>query len=158
MNLDEELSALRRMTPGELQKRYAKVFGERPRSRNRHWLTRRIAWRLQALEEGDLSQRARRRAEELANDADLRTTAPRGAKAPDGNKRRTIAADSRLPLPGTVLTRKYEGQTLEVKVRCDGLEYEGQLYKSLTAIVREITGVHWNGYHFFGLKKQGGQP
>jgi hypothetical protein len=55
LSLDEELSALRRMTPGELQKRYTAVFGERPRSRNRHWLTRRIAWRLQALEEGRAS-------------------------------------------------------------------------------------------------------
>jgi hypothetical protein len=108
-------------------------------------------------EEGDLSQRARRRAEELANDADLRTTAPRGAKAPDGSNRRTIA-DSRLPMPGAVLTRQYKGQTLQVTVRCDGFEYEGRLYKSLTAIAREITGGHWNGYHFFGLKKKGEQP
>jgi hypothetical protein len=60
--------------PGEVR---AKVFGYQPRSRNQEWLLKRIAWGLQANQEGDLSERARRRAEELANDADLRLTAPR---------------------------------------------------------------------------------
>ena len=59
--------------------------------------------------------------------------------------------DKRLPMPGTVLTREYKGQLLKVTVRDDGFEYDGETYRSLSAIAKEITGSHWNGYHFFGL-------
>lgn len=161
-NIEQELAALRRMTPRELQERYAEVFGEQPHSHNKVWLTKRIAWRLQAVEEGDLSDRARQRAAALANDADLRTTAPRSPRLAAGAAERTttvpipIQTDSRLPMPGTLITRQYKGQKLQVKVRPDGFEYEGRVYKSLTAVARAITGVHWNGYHFFGLQKNGG--
>src|SRR5262249_48272472 len=73
LNITHELAALRRLTPQELRARYAELFGERPSTQNKGWLRKRLAWRLQALAEGDLSQRARQRAAELANDADLRT-------------------------------------------------------------------------------------
>ena len=84
LNLTHELAALRRLTPRELCARYAEAFGEQPSTKNRGWLLKRLAWRLQSLAEGDLSQRARQRAAELANDADLRTTAPRAARARPG--------------------------------------------------------------------------
>jgi hypothetical protein len=71
LNVGKEVAALQRMTVKELRARYAEVFGEETPARNKVWLVKRIAWRLQALAEGDLSQRARRRAAELANDADL---------------------------------------------------------------------------------------
>lgn len=162
VNVEKELAALRRMSVGQLRERYAEVFGEQARSRNKQWLVKRIAWRLQANEEGDLSERAKRRAEELANDADLRRTAPRLPKgSPDGQDRTvTLAArfsgPARLPPAGTVLRREYKGRVLQVTVLPDGFEYEGQLYKSLSAVTKAITGAHWNGYHFFGLSKPGG--
>jgi hypothetical protein len=56
---------------------------------------------------------------------------------------------------GTLLTRKYKGRTLQVKVATDGFEFEGEMYKSLSAIAKAVTGSHWNGYHFFGLAKRG---
>src|SRR5262249_10819096 len=68
----------------QLGAHYARVFGEATSGHNRVWLLRRIAWRIQALAEGGLSERARRRAAELARDADLRSTPPaaaRGARA-----------------------------------------------------------------------------
>ena len=161
LNIAKELALMERMTPRELQEKYAHVFGEQPRSRNRQWLVKRIAWRLQANEEGDLSERARRRATELANDADLRVTAPRQPKNGHGGRptktvRGRFSGNTRLPLPGTVLTREYKGRLLQVKVLTDGFEYEGEVYKSLTAVAGAITGARWNGYHFFGLKKPGG--
>jgi hypothetical protein len=82
LNLDREAAALRRMTIPQLRRRYADVFGEATRAGNRDWLVKRIAWRLQAREQGDLSERARQRAAEIANDADLRSTAPRQRPAP----------------------------------------------------------------------------
>ncbi len=61
-----------------LKKRYRELFGEESKSSNKQLLFRRIAWRLQAKVEGDLSERARRRALEIADDADLRILAPDG--------------------------------------------------------------------------------
>ena len=77
LEIDRKIAELQRMTVRQLQSDYLRVFGEMPRSRHKQHLVRQIAWRLQALAEGDLSQRARRRAEELACDADLRVRAPR---------------------------------------------------------------------------------
>jgi hypothetical protein len=77
VNVGKELAALQRLTIKELKARYADLFGELTNAANRAWLVKRIAWRLQALAEGDLSERARRRAAELANDADLRLSPPK---------------------------------------------------------------------------------
>jgi hypothetical protein len=72
-DLDDECSRLHQATVMVLRQRYAEVSGEYPpRTGNKTWLCRRILWRLQALALGDLSERARRQAALLANDADLR--------------------------------------------------------------------------------------
>jgi len=151
-----EIGRMRQMALGDLRTRFVELFGEPPRSRHKEHLLRRIAWRLQALAEGDLSQRARRRAAQLARDADLRLAPPREkSKATLSTAARTTARDERLPMPGTILVRQYHGQTLEVKVFQEGFEYDGRVYKSLTAVAKRITARHWNGYHFFGLVKRG---
>jgi len=161
LNVANEVAAMERMTSGELVEKYAEVFGESTRSRHKQYLIRRIAWRMQANAEGGLSERARQRAMELANDADLRVTAPKATTAtptparvcPRQSRRN---GDVRLPLPGTVLTRDYKGETLHVQVLPEGFEYEGEVYKSLSAVAKRITGSHCNGYLFFRLNKQGG--
>src|SRR4051812_33933548 len=76
MNVAKELAALEQMTGGQLRAKYAEIFGEESRSGHKEWLVKRIAWRIQANAEGGLSERAKRRAQELANDADLRLKAP----------------------------------------------------------------------------------
>jgi hypothetical protein len=76
MNIVQEVAALQRLSVGQLRRRFAELFGETTQASNRTWLIKRIAWRLQALAEGDLSERARRRAAELARDADLRLNPP----------------------------------------------------------------------------------
>ena len=77
MNVGKELAALRRMSVDGLRSRYAEVFGETTNGRHKEWLIKRIIYRIQALAEGDLSERARQRAAELANDADLRRRPPK---------------------------------------------------------------------------------
>ena len=72
LNIVSEMATLQRLSVGQLRQRFAELFGEATAASNRTWLTKRIVWRLQALAEGDLSERARRRAQELARDADLR--------------------------------------------------------------------------------------
>ena len=78
LNIVNDVATLKRLSIGQLRQRFAEVFGEATTASNRTWLVKRIIWRLQALAEGDLSERARRRAEELARDADLRLNAPKG--------------------------------------------------------------------------------
>ena len=147
-----EIDALRHKTVAQLQIRYLEVFGEPSRSNHKQFLIRRIAWRLQALAEGDLSERARERALSLARDADLRLKAPQsssgslGTPATPGSRR-----DSRLPRPGTVLTRRFYDQTITVQVLEKGFQYEGMVYRSLSAVARRISGTQWNGFSFFRL-------
>ncbi len=162
LNVGKELAALRRMTVGELRARYAEVFGEITNGRHKDWLVKRIIWRLQSLADGDLSERARRRAADLANDADLRRKAPQSpAHTPQAatrtktTKLRT-SGESRVPLPGSTIRRVYKGEALEVNVLPVGFEYEGETYKSLSAVAKKITGSHCNGYLFFRLTKNGG--
>jgi hypothetical protein len=62
MQMQKEIEALSKMTTGQLQQKYMEVFGEESRSNHKQFLFRRIAWRIQALAEGGLSERARRRA------------------------------------------------------------------------------------------------
>ena len=60
--------------------------------------------------------------------------------------------DVRLPMPGSFITKIYKGKHLEVKVLENGFEYERNVYKNLSAVAKAVTGAHWNGFIFFGLK------
>jgi poly-gamma-glutamate capsule biosynthesis protein CapA/YwtB (metallophosphatase superfamily) len=162
LNVGKEVAALQWMTVKELRAKYAEAFGEDTPANNKGWLVKRIAWRLQALAEGGLSERARQRAADLANDADLRLSPPKAKAGPALAERTRTAAlrvkgDDRLPLPGSVITRAYKGETLHVKVLPHGFEFEGEVYKSLSAVAKAITGQHCNGYYFFRLGKEEGR-
>ena len=163
VNIGKEVSTMQRMTVTQLRERYEEVFGEACRSNHKQWLVKRIAWRLQANEEGDLSERARKRAAELANDADLRMKAPPQKKSPPAPRGRKVQAaiarphDSRIPMPGTVLTREYKGETVQVTVLPTGFDYEGEVYSSLSAAAKAITGSHTSGFLFFRLNAKGGR-
>ena len=63
-----EIESLGKLKTKALQARYEELFGEATRSSNEA-LFRRIAWRLQAKAHGDLSERARKRAQELTDEA-----------------------------------------------------------------------------------------
>jgi hypothetical protein len=153
MNIVNEVAALQRLSVGQLRQRFAELFGEATLASNRTWLVKRIAWRLQALAEGDLSERARKRAAELARDADLRLNPPQrkatATTAPPEPVRLPTPVDPRLPPPGTILARPYKGQLVQVQVLTDGFAYAGRVFPSLSAVAKAITGTHTNGYHFF---------
>jgi len=162
LNVGKMVSELRGMTVGELRRKYAEVFGEPTRSYHKDYLIRRIAWRVQANAEGGLPERARRRALEIADDADLRMRAPGPARAPTtatpgshepvATRRLEVPPDERLPMPGALLTREYKGRTINVRVLPNGFDYEGTVYRSLSAVAQAVTGAHWNGYLFFGIQ------
>ena len=170
MDIDRQWLALERLTTQELRQRYLDLFGEAARSHNKTWLRKRIVWRLQAVSEGDLSERARQRAAELARDADLRLAAPRRQAVPmamplpkeqaKASSPSRTSQDSRLPPPGSWLTRSYKGHTIQVQVLAQGFQYQDRIFSSLSALASEITGSHCNGFWFFHLGRhaKGGQP
>ncbi len=154
-----EIAELQNKTVNQLVQRYEQVFNEECRSRNKQYLIRRIAWRLQANEEGGLSRAALKKAAELAEDAETRVTAPRkhsndGVKLVVPEPTAFVDWDQRLPPPGNIIERQYKGKMIRVIVLQDGFEYEGQRYKSLTAIAKEVSGSHCNGFLFFRLGRR----
>jgi hypothetical protein len=153
MNPDvlQEIEALRRLSMKELKLRFRELFDEDSPSSNHQHLYRRIAWRLQANAEGDLSERALQRARELAEDNQLRLRAPRDFWRGLQNSKGTTLRDSRLPPVGTVLQRDYQGSMLQVTVAEDGFRYNERTFRSLSAVAQHVTGTRWNGFTFFGI-------
>jgi hypothetical protein len=137
VNIVNEVAILQRLSVGQLRQRLAELFGEATAASNRTWLIKRIAWRMQALAEGDLSERSRRRAAALARDADLRLNPPQSKTTtttpPAWPVRIPAPVDPRLPPPGTILVRPYKGQLVQVQVLTNGFTYAGRVYPSLSA-------------------------
>jgi hypothetical protein len=136
---------------GQLKDRYREVFGEDSRSNHKQFLFRRIAWRIQANVEGGLSERARRRALEIANDADLRIRAPKNFLKEALDETRTVESrissttDPRLPLPGTLLVRRFQGKDVVIRVREDGFECDGNRDEmQKRALATESAGTGYN--------------
>jgi len=153
-----QIKELQEMTIPQLRAKYAELFGAPTNSGHKTQLFRKLAWRIQELAEGGLSERAKARARALANAADIRIVPPpayRPGETPPAEASEPLR-DARLPAPGTVLEREYKGNTVHVTVLEKGFEYEGRMYRSLSAIAREITGTNWNGMAFFGLAKNRG--
>lgn len=155
------ISRLKRMTVKELREFHLETFGETNPSGNKDYLQKRIAWRLQSKTHGGLSERAQARALRLAQDTDIRTTAPKRQPATnrsdDSSQLSPRVIDQRIPAPGSIITRVYKSRSIEVTVRRDGFEYDGELYRSLSAVARAVTGAHQNGFAFFNLTKEGWQ-
>ena len=155
-----QLAALGNMTVGELRERYREVFGEPTRSRNKDYLHKKVAWRIQELAEGGLSDVALARIDALAADAPVRWRRPRAASpkpvmvASVAAENAPVDRDPRLPPPGTVLTRAFKGVEHKVTVLDEGFEYRGERHNSLSQIARDITGTNWNGFLFWGLKRR----
>jgi Protein of unknown function (DUF2924) len=147
------------MTVPELRRKYAQVFGENTTSRHKEFLIRRIIWCMQVNQEGGLSERARQRARELATESDVRLTAPRPHAVVPGGVTATapieFPKDDRLPMSGAIITRRYKDQTIEVRVLPRGFEYEGVVYRTLSAVAKKVTGTHWNGFNIFRLGEAG---
>ncbi len=154
--IQTELAALPHMPVKALRFRYQELFGRPANTTNRYFLLHKIAWRIQAVEFGDISEQARQRAFEIGSQCTLKGeilfASPHPQKAKQANRKRE---DKRLPPRTTVLTQLYRNREFTVTVLKDGFEYQGQRYRSLSAIARVITGTQWNGLVFFGLAKRG---
>lgn len=164
-SLVDQIDALQGMTTTELVARFQELHGYPCRTRHRQYLIRKNAWRIQANAEGDLSERARRRAAELADDAEVRVMAPRTVVCPvkikSGMKgQRGVAEgdhhDARVPPAGSAIVREYKGRKIRVIVLPggEGFEFDGERYRTLTAVAKKVTGGHVNGFRFFRMESK----
>ena len=168
-DMPSQLAALETMNVPALAEKYRQLYGEPTRSRNRAYLKKRLAWRIEANFQGDLSQGAIARIQQLGDQLPERwqmrlgQPASEPAAASDAATKLDAALsiatteprDPRVPPVGTVVRRVFDGKTHEVTVCVEGFEYEGRKYKTLSAIANQIAGSRWNGFLFFGLKKRG---
>jgi Protein of unknown function (DUF2924) len=150
--LRRELVALDSMTAGELAEKHVEVFGVPTRSRNKEYLRKQVAWRIQERAEGGLTPRALAQIERLAPQAPARWRRP--VAKHDGATGTATAArdprrDPRLPAVGTIVRRVHDGVEHHVTVLAGSFEYRGVCHRSLSKIARLITGKSWNGYVFF---------
>ena len=138
--IDSEIAALPKLSTHELRVAWRRLnCGEPTAGSSRDLMLREIAYTMQERAHGGLAQSIKRRLRALTQDL----AADRGgAPAPP------VALK-----PGTRLMREWGGRTHTVIVLDDGFEYDSERHRSLTRIAQRITGAHWSGPRFFGLRK-----
>ncbi|MFI4912338.1 MAG: DUF2924 domain-containing protein [Sedimentisphaeraceae bacterium JB056] len=155
MAIERQKEKLKDLSLSELRTEYEKVFGEITTSRHRHYIIKRLLWKIQANEQGDLSARALVRAAKLADFSQIRLTEPK-------SKSQTIKKPINFNLSlqkeedscGFQLERIYKGKRIVVTMTDNGVRFNGKLYRSLSAVAKEVTGTHTSGKAFFGLTKR----
>lgn len=159
-NRTAQVADLPKMNAAQLQALHQKLFGAEHAISNCQHLRRKIAWHLQAAKEGGLPESVRQHAIGVARQTELRSritenlSRRRGAVPQDQTVTTKLApGGSRLPMPGSLIIRRYKDRTIVVKVLDEGFEYDSRQFKSLSAIAGEITGTRWNGHAFFAPAK-----
>jgi len=142
-----QIAELQELTHAELQERWRALYGAEPPTYNRSLLVKRLAYRIQELAYGGLSEFARAELRRHIQAEGLDTEAAAVARLERRSRK------NGMPVAGTRLIREWQGRRYEVTVVEGGFEYEGRRFRSLTAITKAITGAHWNGPAFFGLRK-----
>lgn len=147
IDVSAEIDRLSALTLFELRDAWKSLHRQSPPMRiSRDLLVRGITYKLQERSLGGLSRSILAKLERIQADVD--------AGASKGDLRKSAPPISLKP--GTRLIREWRGVTHTVLVDADGFEWNGQRYRSLTLIAREITGAHWSGPRFFGLRKRAG--
>ena len=147
----KQLAELQDMPYPVLKEKWRSLYGTEPPAYKRQHMIRRLAYRIQELAYGGLSDETKAELERIAEEDERQR---QGAQA---KKRKPKGTH---PTPGTRLIRQWKGRRYEVTAIQDGFEYDGRRYRSLSAIAKAITGAHWSGPQFFGLRtpgKDGGQ-
>ena len=144
IDIAEELARLSTATIFELRGEWRRLHRASPPMRlSRDHLTRAITYKLQERPLGGLSRSILRKLEGLNGESKVSGT-------PKPLQPISLKA-------GTRLVREWRGSTHTVLVHAQGFEWNGRHYRSLTIIAREITGAHWSGPRFFGLRKCAGR-
>lgn len=145
----KQIADLQNLTYEELKERWAMLYGGVPPAYNRTFIIKRLAYRIQELTYGGLSERTQIKMREILDTYDIdENGCDRSERQTQREKRRRLE----VPVTGTRLVREWNGRRYEVIVVPGGFEYDGKKYRSLTAITKAITGTHWNGRAFFGFR------
>ena len=139
-----QLATLETMSLEQLHEQWRDLYGGEPPGYKRQFLIKRLAYRIQELFYGGLSAAAKTRLRQVAQDDPVAQVNGRVTDSPQGKQ------DIQ---PGTRFVRIWKDRRYEVLAHPNGFEYDGRMFRSLSAVAREITGTRWNGRLFFGLKK-----
>ncbi len=136
----KQITDLYELSIKDLKERYRDLFPDSNPPSNKDFLIRRIAFKLQEDAFGPLSEPARQQLNALKTELDpLKTLGQRR------NQNGESKPSRRVPIPGTIITKMYKGQALQVRVLQKGFEYDGRPYRSLTSLARKISGVPQSG-------------
>ena len=139
-DIEIEIASLEDLGAQELRRRWRRFYhADPPAGLSRDLQVRAIAYKMQERVHGSLPQHVKRKLRTLAKQLET----PSCGKFKPGI----------LLKPGAKLVREWGGRPHNVVVLDDGFDYEGKRYPSLSAIVREITGVRWSGPRFFGIRR-----
>ena len=157
-----QISKLRKMDLKDLQAEYERVFEKQSKSRNREWLFKVIAKKIQDNEEPESANKPvalptliAKYAKKARSKNTTKAAKQGNASEPKKSKSRVKPVgdrDPRLPKIGTTIERVYKGKKLLVTVEADGFTFGGKSYKSLSALAQYITGsTAINGFLFWQL-------
>lgn len=137
-----ELADLAKLKNTGIKRLWNSLYGEGHMKGAPCRLTRNIlAWDLQAVQQGGLDPTTKAQIKHLAKCFE---------RNPDYR-----LEDTPIYAPGTQYVRDWHGKRYTVVQRLNGVEYEENLYNSLSEVARLITGTRWSGPAFFGLKGKG---
>lgn len=146
----KQLAEIQQLPTSELKERWRELYETEPPAGSRSYLVKRICYRVQELHYGGVSDATRAHLRKHLEDVGL---ANEGTDPAHTAQRR---AKNGQPVAGTRFTREWHGERHEVTVVDGGFEYAGRPYRSLSAVAKAITGSHWNGPLFFGIRKRKG--
>lgn len=135
-NIISKIAGLAQLSLEELRTLWRELYEKEPPAFNRNFLEARLAYRIQEIAYGGISDETLQRLKNLNQKKE----------ADKFNK------EAFKPPIGTVLVREFQGVEHRVHVLHDGFDYQGVKYRSLTAVAYKITGSSWSGLRFFGLR------
>lgn len=139
--MDKRLAHIATLSGPDLDRAWRETFGEAAPMLSPSLLRRALAHAQQEKVHGALPVATRRA---------LDTLASKGVSA-------LPEAPVRLK-PGTRLLREWNGRMHTVLVTDEGFQFDGKTYGSLSTIAERITGAHWSGPRFFGIRRRTPPP
>jgi len=138
-----QLAALKNLNLEQLREKWKSLYGTEAPGYKKQFLFKRLSYRIQELFYGGLSEQSRSYLKNIAQSDPAATVKCKISQ---------VKKSSDIILPGTRFVRIWKEERHEVITHEDGFEYKGRIFRSLSAIAREITGTRWNGKIFFGVR------
>lgn len=139
LEIIKKVMLLQTMKTADLERMWGKFYDHPPEISSRQHMTAKIAYKLQELAYGGVDE---------TTETKIKACAKKVQTPLDKSKK----TKKYKPMIGSKIVKEYNGALIEVLVVQDGFAYNGEVFKSLSAVARKITGTNWNGLRFFGVK------